>query len=112
MKAASGRWARLEKMNLIALLRRFLRCLQIADVAAARQRHSVYLWGTAVLHHTLSTAELPPLNWFWPRPLSLTARSAAKCPGGRDRYAGNAQSYLEVGESMGEAKLKRLPCKP
>ena len=29
----------------------------------------------------------------------------ADCPGGRDRYSGNAGSYLKIGEAMGKAML-------
>jgi len=29
-------------------------------------------------------------------------------PGGRDRYASNAESYLEIGDAMAEAMLKLL----
>ena len=32
----------------------------------------------------------------------------SQSPGGRDRYAGNAESYLEIGEAMGRAMLKLL----
>jgi lysophospholipase L1-like esterase len=30
-------------------------------------------------------------------------RPKEECPGGRDRYKGNAESYLEIGKAMGEA---------
>ena len=32
-------------------------------------------------------------------------RPPAQCPGGRDRYLGNAESYLEIGEAMARALL-------
>lgn len=35
-------------------------------------------------------------------------RPPAQSPGGRDRYKGNAESYLEIGEAMGHAMLKLL----
>lgn len=33
-------------------------------------------------------------------------RTKDQSPGGRDRYAGNAESYLEIGDAMAEAMLK------
>jgi hypothetical protein len=33
-------------------------------------------------------------------------RPSAECPGGRDPYRGNAESYLEIGDAMAEAMLK------
>ena len=36
------------------------------------------------------------------RPL---CRPAKECPGGRDRYAGNAETYLEIGDAMAKAIL-------
>jgi lysophospholipase L1-like esterase len=35
-------------------------------------------------------------------------RPADLSPGGRDRYSGNAQSYLEIGEAMGKAMIDLL----
>ena len=35
-------------------------------------------------------------------------RPKKQSPGGRDRYAGNAESYLEIGEAMAEAMLKLI----
>ena len=32
----------------------------------------------------------------------------SECPGGRDRYKGNAASYLKIGEGMGKAMLKLM----
>ena len=32
-------------------------------------------------------------------------RPRAQCPGGRDPYDGNAESYLEIGEAMARAVL-------
>ncbi len=33
---------------------------------------------------------------------------ASKCPGGRDRYKGHAESYLKIGEAMGKAMLELM----
>jgi lysophospholipase L1-like esterase len=35
-------------------------------------------------------------------------RPAAQSPGGRDRYLGNAESYLNIGEAMGRGMIKLL----
>lgn len=35
-------------------------------------------------------------------------RPNGECPGGRDRYNGNAASYLEIGDAMAEAMLNLL----
>jgi len=35
-------------------------------------------------------------------------RDPKQSPGGRDRYRGNAESYLEIGDAMGQAMLKLL----
>lgn len=35
-------------------------------------------------------------------------RPAKASPGGRDRYAGNAESYLEIGKAMGDALMKMV----
>ncbi|MDT8390212.1 MAG: sialate O-acetylesterase [Lentisphaeria bacterium] len=35
-------------------------------------------------------------------------KPAAQSPGGRDPYAGNAETYLEIGEAMGRAMLKMM----
>ena len=32
----------------------------------------------------------------------------AECPGGRDRYKGNAESYLKIGEAMGKSMLELM----
>jgi len=37
-----------------------------------------------------------------------TCRPSATSPGGRDRYNGNAESYLEIGEAMAKAMLELL----
>lgn len=39
-------------------------------------------------------------------------RPAAESPGGRDRYIGNAESYLEIGDAMAEAILTMGQAKP
>ena len=31
-----------------------------------------------------------------------------ECPGGRDRFLGNAKSYLEIGDAMAEAMLQLM----
>lgn len=35
-------------------------------------------------------------------------KPVSRSPGGRDRYKGNAESYLEIGDAMGQAMLKLL----
>jgi hypothetical protein len=36
----------------------------------------------------------------------IQRQSSKQSPGGRDRFAGNAASYLEIGDAMAEAILK------
>jgi len=98
--------------NLIRDLRKDLNAPKLPMVVAALANAKGELTGApkTVFDAQMSVGDATKYPEFAGNVISIDTQPMCRpnSPGGRDRYAGNAESYLEIGDAMGEAMLKLL----